>query len=49
MATRTNIERAQERLKVKAEQLKLRVDIVDKKDKLKRINAQLKAMGGRVR
>lgn len=49
MAKQPSIERQQQRLRLKAEQLNLRIKVQDSKDKLKNVTAQLKSMGGRIR
>jgi len=51
MATRTkqSVEKQKERLRLKSEQLSLRVRIDESKDKLRNISTQLKNIGGRVR
>lgn len=44
-----NVEVAQKRLKLKSEQLNLRIRKQETLDKLKNVTAQLKSMGGRIR
>jgi len=46
---RTNIEQQQKRLRLKAEQLNLRVKLEDHKKRLRDVTQQLKATGGRIR
>jgi len=46
---KTSIEQAQRRLRLKAEQLNLRVKLQETKDKHKEVTQQLKATGGRIR
>lgn len=50
MAKSSNtIEKAKERLRLKSEQLTLRLKIQDAKEKHKNVTNQLKAIGGRIR
>lgn len=49
MASKPNIERAQARLKLKSEQLALRVKQIETRDKLADVTRRLKQVGGRVR
>lgn len=49
MANKANIERSQARLRLKNEQLALRVKIIENRDKLADVNRRLKQIGGRVR
>ena len=49
MANRANIERAQARLKLKADQLALRVRVIETREKLADVTRRLKQIGGRVR
>lgn len=49
MASIRSIEQQQKRLRLKSEQLKLRIDLQDKRSKLKEVTNQLKATGGRIR
>jgi hypothetical protein len=44
-----SVEKAKERLRLKSEQLNLRVRIDESKDKLRQVSAQLKTIGGRIR
>lgn len=48
-SNKNNIETQQKRLRLKSEELKLRVQQQDQKERLKNIKAQLKATGGRIR
>lgn len=45
----TSIEKAKERLRLKSEQLNLRLKMADAKDKHRQVTNQLKALGGRIR
>ena len=49
MASKSEIQRAQERLKVKSEQLAARVKVVEYREKVRDLTRKLKSMGGRVR
>ena len=49
MATKKDLDAARQKLKLKSELLRLRVQIADAQDKAKRIKAQLAGMGGRIR
>lgn len=49
MAKTSTIETQQRRLKLKAEELNLRVKAQENKDRLKNIKAMLKTTGGRIR
>lgn len=44
-----NVDKARERLRLKSEQLNLRVKIDENKQKLRQVSAQLKTVGGRIR
>lgn len=49
MARNTTIENQQKRLRLKQEQLTLRIKVQDAKSRHKEVTNQLKALGGRIR
>lgn len=49
MAKGQTIEQQQKRLRLKSEQLQLRIKAQDNKERLRQVTAQLKSTGGRIR